>query len=173
MRRDQLAKRVHQIFEDHRQVFGSPRIHEQLIVDGERYSVNTVAKIMCEEGLVAKRSKRFKPVTTDSKHDRPVADNLLQRDVTAKGPNQKWVADLPYFLTQTGWSYLAVGLDVFSRRVVGWSIADQRRREALADAMDELDRKHGRHTVNFASMCDALDNAPTRNAFTQIPKLYE
>ena len=70
--------------------------------------MNTVAKIMREEGLQAKGSKRFKPVTTDSKHDQPIADNLLQRDFTATGPNQKWVADLTYIPTRMGWVYLAV-----------------------------------------------------------------
>jgi len=135
VRRDELAKKVHQIFEDNRRVYGSPRVHEQLLADGDHCSIHTVAKIMREEGLVAKGSKRFKPATTDSKHDRSVADNLLQRDFTAQGPNQKWVADLTYIPTQTGWSYLAVVLDVFSRMVVGWSIADHMRAGLVCEAL--------------------------------------
>ena len=134
-RRGQLAQKVHQVFEDHRRVYGSPRVHEQLQADGERCSVNTVAKIMREEGLQAKGSKRFKPVTTDSKHDQPIADNLLQRDFTATGPNQKWVADLTYIPTRMGWVYLAVVLDVFSRMVVGWSLADHLRADLVCEAL--------------------------------------
>ena len=135
MRRDELAKKVHQIFEDNRRVYGSPRIHEQLLDDGDHCRVRTVAPIMREEGLRAKGSKRFKPVTTDSKHDRPVAENLLQRDFTATGPNQKWVADLTHIPTRMGWSYLAVVLDVFSRMVVGWSIADHLRADLVCEAL--------------------------------------
>jgi putative transposase len=135
VRRDELAKKVHQIFQDNRRVYGSPRVHEQLLADGDHCSVNTVAKIMREEGLRAKGSKRFKPITTDSKHDRPVADNLLLRDFTAKGPNQKWVADLTYLPTQAGWSYLAVVLDVFSRMVVGWAMASHMRADLVCEAL--------------------------------------
>ncbi len=134
-RRGQLAEKVHRVFEDHRRVYGSPRVHEQLQADGERCSVNTVAKIMQEEGLQAKGPKRFKPVTTDSKHDQPIAENLLQRDFTATGPNQKWVADITYLPTRMGWVYLAVVLDVFSRMVVGWSVADHLRADLVCEAL--------------------------------------
>ena len=121
--------------EDNRRVSGSPRVHEPLLTDGDHGSVNTVAKIMREEGLQAKGSRRFKPVTTDSRHDRPVADNLLQRDFTAVGVNRKWLADLTYIPTQRGWSYLAMVLDVFSRRVVGWSMADHMRAGLVCEAL--------------------------------------
>lgn len=134
-RRGELTKKVQQVFEDNRRVYGSPRVHEQLIARGEHCSVNTVAKIMQKQGLQAKGPKRFKPVTTDSKHDRPVANNLLQRDFTATGPNQKWVADMTYIPTRMGWLYLAVVLDVFSRRVVGWSVADHMRADLVCQAL--------------------------------------
>ena len=134
-RHGQLAEKVHQVFEDCRRVYGSPRVHEQLQAEGERCSVNTVAKIMREEGLQAKGPKRFKPVTTDSKHDQPIAENLLQRDFTATGPNQKWVADITYLPTRMGWLYLAVVLDVFSRRVVGWSLATHLRADLVCEAL--------------------------------------
>lgn len=135
IRRGQLTEKVHRVFEGHRRVYGSPRVHEQLQAEGEHCSVNTVAKIMREEGLQAKGPKRFKPVTTDSKHDQPVAENLLQRDFTATGPNQKWVADITYLPTRMGWVYLAVVLDVFSRRVVGWSLADHLRADLVCQAL--------------------------------------
>lgn len=135
IRRGELTKKVQQIFEDNRRVYGSPRIHEQLQADGEHCSVHTVAKIMQNQGLKAKGPKRFKPVTTDSKHDRPIADNLLQRDFTATAPNQKWVADITYIPTRVGWLYLAVVLDVFSRMVVGWAVADHLRADLVCQAL--------------------------------------
>ncbi len=135
LRREPLAEKVHQIFEDNRCVYGSPPVHEQLQAQGERCRVNTVAKIMREDGLQAKGSKRFKPVTTDSKHDQPVAANLLQRDFTATGPNQKWVADITSLPTRRGWVYLAVVLDVFSRMVVGWSLGDRLRADLVCQAL--------------------------------------
>ncbi len=142
-RRGQLAEKAHQVFDDGRRVYGSPRVHEQLQADGERCSVNTVAKIMQEEGLQAKGSKRFKPVTTDSKHDHPIAANLLQRDFTAMGPNQKWVADITYLPTRMGWVYLAVMLDVFSRTVVGWSLSDHLRADLVCEALRRaVGKKH-------------------------------
>ena len=134
-RRTELAKKVQQIFKDNRRVYGSPRVHEQLLADGDRCSVNTVAKIMRDQGLQAKGSKRFKPITTDSKHGQPVAGNLLQRDFIATAPNQKWVADITYIPTRMGWLYLAAVLDVFSRRVVGWSVADHMRADLVCEAL--------------------------------------
>jgi len=135
VRHDELAEKVHQVFELNRRVYGSPRVHEQLQADGERCSVNTVAKIMREDGLQAKGPQRFKPMTTDSNHDQPVSENLLQRDFTATGPNQKWLADITYIPTRTGWLYLAVVLDVFSRMVVGWSLADHLRADLVCEAL--------------------------------------
>jgi putative transposase len=137
IRRGELTEKVQQIFKDHRRVYGSPRVHEHLLADGDRCSVNTVAKIMRDEGLKAKGSKRFKPVTTNSKHHQPVADNLLQRDFTATSPNQKWVADITYIPTRMGWLYLAVVLDVFSRRVVGGSVADHMRADLVCQALHQ------------------------------------
>jgi putative transposase len=72
-------------------------------------------------GLRAKARKKFK-VTTDSKHNLPVAPNLLNRDLTAHGPNQKWCGDISYVWTEEGWMYLAVVIDLYSRAVIGWSI---------------------------------------------------
>jgi len=133
----ELTEKVQQVFEDHRHVYGSPRVHEQLLADGERCSVHTVAKIMQKQGLQAKGSKRFKPITTDSKYGQPVADNLLQRDFTATAPNQKWVADITYIPTRAGRLYLAVVLDVFSPMVVGWSVADHLRADLVCEALHQ------------------------------------
>ena len=103
--------------------YGSPRIHQDLKAAGEQVSRKRIARLMKEEGIAARRRRRFVR-TTDSKHDLPVAPNLLERDFTAEKPNQCWVGDLTYLRTTDGWLFLAVLLDLFSRRVVGWSIHD-------------------------------------------------
>jgi putative transposase len=103
--------------------YGSPRVHEDLKVSGEQVSRKRVARLMREDELVGRKKRRFVR-TTDSKHGLPVAPNLLERDFTAKRPNQRWVGDISYLRTTEGWLFLAVLLDLFSRRVVGWSIHD-------------------------------------------------
>ncbi len=103
--------------------YGSPRIHQDLKAAGEQVSRKRIARLMKEEGIAARRRRRFVK-TTDSKHNLPVAPNLLERDFSAEKPNQCWVGDLTYLRTTDGWLFLAVLLDLFSRRVVGWSIHD-------------------------------------------------
>ncbi len=101
--------------------YGCPRIHEDLKAAGEQVSRKRVARLMKEEGIVGRRKKRFFK-TTDTKHNLPVASNLLERNFTAHRPNQRWVGDITYLRTIEGWLFLAVLIDLFSRRVVGWSI---------------------------------------------------
>jgi transposase InsO family protein len=103
--------------------YGSPRVHDELRDEGEHVSRKRVARIMKEQDLRGKRRKRFR-VTTMSEHDMPIAPNLLDRDFTASAPNQKWVGDITYIWTRQGWLYLAVLIDLFSRRVVGWAMGD-------------------------------------------------
>lgn len=103
--------------------YGSPRIHKDLKADGERVSRKRVARLMKEEGIVGRKKKRFIR-TTDSKHNLPVAPNILDREFRAEKPNQRWVGDISYLRTIEGWLFLAVLIDLFSRRVVGWSIHD-------------------------------------------------
>lgn len=134
-RREHLAKKVQQIFTNSRQTYGSPRVHRQLLQEGQRPSVNTVAKIMREQGLKAKGFKRYKPRTTDSKHGLAVVEDRLQRRFTASAANRVWVADITYIPTRQGWLYLAVVLDVYSRMVVGWSMADHLRAELVCEAL--------------------------------------
>jgi transposase InsO family protein len=104
-----------------RRTYGSPRIQSALAENGLRVSRKRVARLMAEEGLQGQQKRRFR-VTTNSKHSFPVAPNLLQRDFTAFEPNQVWVSDITYIWTWEGWLYLAVILDLFSRRVVGWAL---------------------------------------------------
>lgn len=103
--------------------YGSPRVHDELREDGERVSRKRVCRLMKERDLRGKRRRRFR-VTTQSDHDMPIAPNLLARDFTASAPNQKWVGDITYIWTREGWLYLAVLIDLFSRRVVGWAMGD-------------------------------------------------
>lgn len=100
--------------------YGSPRVHEELKAEGQHVGRKRVARLMREEGLEGQRKRRFR-VTTDSRHSYPVAANALNRDFTASAPNKVWVTDITYIWTREGWIYLAAILDLFSRRVVGWS----------------------------------------------------
>jgi putative transposase len=117
-----LAAKVEMAFEDNRGVYGSPRIHAELQAQGIRCGQKRVARLMRELDISAQRPKH-RTITTHSEKGAPVAANLLQQDFHADRPNQKWTTDTTYIWTQEGWLYLAVVLDVFSRMVVGWSMA--------------------------------------------------
>ncbi len=105
-----------------RRTYGSPRIHAEVRAQGTRCSRKRVARLMCAAGLSARRPRRAVR-TTDTRHSLPVAPNLLGRDFTAAAPDRRWAADITYVLTAEGWLYLAVILDLFSRRVVGHAAA--------------------------------------------------
>jgi transposase InsO family protein len=94
------------------------------------------ARLMREHGLNARQKRRFKR-TTDSHHAFPIAPNLIDQDFSAERPNQKWAADISYVWTREGWLYLAVILDLFSRRVVGWAARDRRHKELALEALDK------------------------------------
>lgn len=113
-----------------RKTYGSPRIHEDLKATGRRVGRKRVARLMREEGIEGQRKRRFR-TTTDSRHSHPIAPNHLDRQFTASAPNQIWVSDITYIWTREGWTYLAAILDLFSRRVVGWSL-DSRIDQTLA-----------------------------------------
>jgi putative transposase len=117
-----LTEQVKKAFHANRRVYGSPRIHAELQAQGIRCGEKRVARLMQEQGLAARRPCH-RTVTTHSDPEANVAPNLLQRDFKADQPNTKWVADTTYIWTTEGWLYLAVVLDLFSRMVVGWSMA--------------------------------------------------
>lgn len=104
--------------------YGSPRILEEMRDAGITTSRKRIARLMCGAGIRAKKRRRYK-ITTRSKHDYPVAENVLCRNFHASKPNTKWVADVTYFSTSEGWLYLAVVIDLFSRRVVGWAMSER------------------------------------------------
>jgi transposase InsO family protein len=116
----QLAVTIAAVHQRSRKVYGSPRVHEELKARGVRVGRKRVARLMREKGLEGRRKRRFKR-TTDSKHNGPIAPNLLARDFTETEPNRAWVTDVTAIATGEGWLYLAVMLDLFSRRVVGWA----------------------------------------------------
>jgi len=134
-RREKLVHTIRQVHADSRGTYGSPRITAELRAQGAMVSENTVAKVMSDHGIRSKVRRRFVPRTTDPVHDFPLAPNRLARDFSATGPNQKWVCDITYIPTAEGWLYLAVVLDVWSRRVVGWSMAAHLRFELVGDAL--------------------------------------
>jgi transposase InsO family protein len=141
-RRTQLTVAIRAAHAESRRLYGSPRVHAALVASGERCCVNTVAQVMREEGLQARRRRKFR-VTTNSSHGLPVAENLLGRDFTAAGPNQKWVADITYIPTGEGWLYLATELDLHSRRLVGWAMSDRMTTQLVIDALQMAIK--GRH----------------------------
>ena len=129
-----LTADVKAIFIDEKGRAGSPRITERLHAEGTPVSRKRVAKIMRENGLRAKAAKKFK-ATTNSNHSLPVAPNLLEQNFEAEAPNQKWVSDITYVWTEEGWLYLAVVLDLYSRLVIGWAMAERMTSTLVCDAL--------------------------------------
>jgi len=115
--------------------YGSPRIHADLKAESQHVGRKRVARLMREEGLEGQRKRRFR-VTTDSRHSLPIAPNKLNRDFSVSAPNKVWVTDITYIWTREGWLYLAAILDLFSRRVVGWSMDSHIDRDLAIDALD-------------------------------------
>jgi transposase InsO family protein len=116
-----LRQQIRKVFEQSQQTYGSPRVQVELSAQGLACGRHRVARLMRLEGLQA-RPRRWRRATTQSDHLYPVAPNLLQRRFTAPQPNQVWLSDISYIPTREGWLYLAVVLDLFSRRVVGWAM---------------------------------------------------
>jgi hypothetical protein len=130
----QLSVEIRVSHAESRRAYGSPRILRDLRDLGRRVSRKRVARLMRELGLVGRRRRRFK-ATTDSKHPFPIAANVLMRDFEVSAPNTVWVTDITYVATAEGWLYLAVILDLFSRRVVGFALGDRITRELVLEAL--------------------------------------
>lgn len=120
---EKLSAEVRQIHQEHKGRYGSPRIHRELRGRGRRVGRKRVARLMRQQGLRGYTPRRFRK-TTDSNHQHRIAPNLLARDFRVDAPNTAWVGDITYVPTSEGWLYLAVLLDLFSRRVVGWATSD-------------------------------------------------
>lgn len=135
IRQEKLLEKIRIAHRENQELYGSPRVHRALLIDGEVVSRNTVAKLMRQAKIRAKSRRKFVPRTTDSRHGKPIAENLLQRDFTATRPNSKWIADITYVPTDEGWLYLAGVLDCYSRKIVGWSMSETMPAELVADAL--------------------------------------
>ena len=133
-RHDHLGSAIGEVHSHSRRSYGSPRVHAALNRGGVTCCVNTVARIMREDGLRA-RSKRKYKITTDSSHRLPVAENLLNRGFVRSRPNEAWVADITYIRTDQGWLYLATELDLYSRRIVGWAMSDRMTSDLVIGAL--------------------------------------
>ena len=132
--RDLLAD-VRRIHEQHRRRYGAPRIHAALRTEGRSVSRGRIERLMRRHGIRAATHHRFRVVTTDSNHGLPVADNLLGQTFLATRPNEIWLADISYIPTGEGWLYLAVVLDLFTRKVVGWAMRDHLGQELAIAAL--------------------------------------
>jgi putative transposase len=134
-RRQQLLEEIRAEQERGRGLYGSPRIHAGLAERGIPVCVNTVAKLMKHAGICAARCRRFRPMTTDSRHDYTPAPNRLDRQFAASKPNEKWLCDITYVPTDEGTIYLASVLDVCSRKIVGWSMSTSLEARLCMDAL--------------------------------------
>jgi putative transposase len=192
-----LRGHIGRIFATRRRVYGSPRVHAELRREGRRHSRRRVARLMREMGLAARRGRRPRPRTTDSRHDLPVAPNLLEQRFAAEWPDTVWLADLSYLLTDEGWLYLAAIKDMATRQIVGWSMADHLRAGLCVDALvmalqryrppegliHHSDRgvqyaaepyrqvleRHG-ITQSMSRRGNCLDNAPMESFFASLKK---
>ena len=120
-----LCKDIQDIHEASRQTYGSPRIVRELRKKGKHHGRNRVTRLMNEAGLCGRQKGRYRPQTTDSNHDQPIALNRLADAPKASAPNQLWVQDITYIRTKEGWLYLAAILDLYSRKIVGWAMSER------------------------------------------------
>jgi putative transposase len=195
-RRDVLAVNIQAIHQEVKARYGSPRMHAELLARGQSCCVNTVAKVMRDNGIAAKTARKFR-MTTDSNHGLPVADNLLGRQFDPPSANEAWVADITYIWTREGWLYLAVVEDLYSRMVVGWSMAERMMSRLVVDALamavqrrlpgegllahsdrgsqyasehyQRLLAEHG-ITCSMSRRADCWDNAPMESLFASLKK---
>ena len=196
-RAESLTAEIEEIHLKRKGVYGSPRVHQELLDRGHECCVNTVAKLMRIAGIRAKTKKKF-IATTNSNHDRPVAENVLNREFdSATQPNEIWLSDITYIWTDQGWMYLAVVLDLFTRKVVGWSCDDSMTSQLVVDAMQNAidqerpegdvlchsDRgsqyaseqyqkllKENGFTCSMSRKGDCWDNAPMESFFGTLKK---
>jgi transposase InsO family protein len=177
--------------------YGSPRMHVELVARGHDCCVNTVARLMRDHGIVAKSARKFRVTTTDSHHDLPVAENLLDRQFNPAEANEVWLADITYIPTREGWLYLAAVEDLYSRRVVGWSMAEHMESRLVVDALEMAVQRRlpdegllahsdrgsqyasehyqlllARHGIacSMSRRADCWDNAPMESFFASLKK---
>jgi putative transposase len=196
-RRDALRVAIRAVHAEVKARYGSPRIPAELVARGHDCCVNTVAKLMREGGIAAKTARKFRCTTTDSDHGLPVAENLLDRQFRPSTANEVWLADITYVPTREGWLYLAAVEDLYSRRAVGWAMAEHMESRLVVDALEmavqrrlpeagllaHSDRgsqyasahyqgllaKHG-IACSMSRRADCWDNAPMESFFASLKK---
>ena len=131
-----LLAHISSVYAEHRGAYGWPRVWRELVKRGIRVGKQRVQRLMQQHGIRARGKRRFRVATTDSRHDLPVAPNLLNRNFTPAGPNQAWAGDITYIASEEGWLFLAVVIDLFSRKVVGWSMRPDMHRSLVIDALE-------------------------------------
>jgi putative transposase len=131
----ELLVDIQRVHAQHRERYGAPRIHAELRAEGHAVNRKRVARLMRQHGIRARAPRRYRVCTTDSKHSLPVAENLLDQNFVADRPDHVWLADITYIPTAEGWLYLAVVLDLFTRKVVGWAMRDHLRAELAIAAL--------------------------------------
>ena len=134
-RNRRLALQLRAAYARSRKTYGRRRLHAQLRAEGIPCSRNRVARLMRQEGIYGRRRRGFR-ITTDSKHNLPVAENLLGRDFSVTAPDQVWVSDITYLPCAEGWEYLASVMDLYSRRIVGWAMQSSLERSLTLRALE-------------------------------------
>lgn len=130
-----LSADIADIFEKSRQTYGVPRIKKSLESQGKHLGKSRISRIMKQQGLKPKAARRFK-VTTNSNHDKIVHPNILAQQFNPAGPNKAWASDITYIKTEEGWVYLATIIDLYSRSIIGWSMAEHMKTSLVIDALD-------------------------------------
>lgn len=133
---ERIVVKIRESHKRSKATYGSPRITKDLRATGLKCGENRVARLMRKNGIVAKTKRKFK-VTTNSKHKLPVAENLINGDFRVSTPNRVWVSDITYIWTREGWLYLLVILDLFSRKIVGWSLSASPKAEIVIRALKQ------------------------------------
>lgn len=134
-RRAALTERIREVHRSSRATYGSPRVHAELVAQGQTCQRKTVAKYMKQAGLRAKSQRRFRVSTTNSNHAHPIARNIVNRNFTPSRKYEIWTTDITYIPTAEGWLYLAVVEDLFTRRIVGWAMSDTIDSRLVVDAL--------------------------------------
>jgi transposase InsO family protein len=137
-----LTTKIRQIHLASRQIYGSPRIHGELVDQGEKVGKNTVAQLMRKHNIESKVHQRF-VATTDSRNTKNPAANILNQEFTAQQPNQKWVSDVTFIPTRKGWLFLATIMDLCSRLIVGWSMGNKNSAELVENALEMASGRRG------------------------------
>ena len=167
-----LTASIQKIHQESRGTYGAPRVQAVLADDGLRVSRARITRLMKAAGLKVRCKRKFR-ITTNSKHRHPVAENLLNREFTANQPNQKWVTDITYLPTHEGWIYLAVVMDLFSRKIVGWAMRKTLHTELVVAALEmaQWTRRPGQGILHHSDQGVQYASSEYRQALERLEAL--